>query len=64
MERMFELGLEASRFNDLRRHGLLVPALVAHDPDFANFVAGKSERLPIPTTERNRNRTLEQNPGW
>lgn len=63
-ERMFELGLEASRFNDLRRHGLLGPDLAAHDPDFANFVAGKSERLPIPTTELNLNPNATQNPGW
>ena len=71
-ERMFELGLEASRFNDLRRHGLLTPALAAHDPDFsadpaagrAGFVVGKSERLPIPTTERNLNPAAAQNPGW
>ncbi|HEU4565453.1 MAG TPA: RagB/SusD family nutrient uptake outer membrane protein [Gemmatimonadaceae bacterium] len=63
-ERMFELGLESSRFNDLRRHGLLSPALAAHDPDFANFEVGKSERLPIPTTERNLNPNVQQNPGW
>ena len=71
-ERMFELGLEASRFNDLRRHGRLLPALAAHDPDFAadlaasrlGFEIGKSERLPIPTTERNLNPRLAQNPGW
>ena len=71
-ERMFELGLEMSRFNDLRRHDRLTPALAAHDPDFAadpgagraGFVAGKSERLPIPTNERNLNPNLPQNPGW
>jgi hypothetical protein len=63
-ERMFELGLESSRWNDLRRHDLLSPALAAHDPDFANFVVGKSERLPIPTTERNLNPNVPQNPGW
>ena len=63
-ERMFEFGLEASRFNDLNRHHLLGPALAAHDPDFANFEVGKSERLPIPTTERNLNPNVPQNPGW
>jgi hypothetical protein len=71
-ERMFELGLEMSRFNDLRRHGRLTPALAAHDADFAadaqagraGFVVGKSERLPIPTNERNLNPNLPQNPGW
>jgi hypothetical protein len=71
-ERMFELGLESSRFNDLRRHKLLGPALGAHDYDFVSdplvskpgFIVGKSERLPIPTTERNLNPALKQNPGW
>jgi hypothetical protein len=63
-ERMFELGLEMSRFNDLRRHGLLAPALASRDPEFSNFVIGKSERLPIPTTERNLNPNVPQNPGW
>ncbi len=71
-ERMFELGLEMSRFNDLRRHGLLSPALGSRDLDFKpdpgasreGFVIGKSERLPIPTQERNLNPGLKQNPGW
>jgi hypothetical protein len=63
-ERMFELGLESSRFNDLRRHNLLSPALASRDPDFANFTVGKSERLPIPTTERNLNPNVPQNFGW
>ena len=71
-ERMFELGLEASRFNDLRRHGLLGPALGSRDLDFApnsatsnpGFVIGKSERLPIPTNEINLNPNVVQNPGW
>ena len=72
MERMFELGLEMSRFNDLRRHDLLSPALGTRDSDFApdaaagraGFVIGKSERLPIPTAERNLNPGLRQNNGW
>lgn len=63
-ERMFELGLEASRFNDLRRHDLLSPNLASRDADFANFVVGKSERLPIPQTERNLNPNVPQNPQW
>ena len=63
-ERMFELGLESSRFNDLRRQNLLTPALASHDYDFTTFTTGKSERLPIPTTERNLNPNVTQNPGW
>jgi hypothetical protein len=63
-ERMFELGLEMSRFNDLRRHNRLSPALASRDLDFTNFEVGKSERLPIPTQERNLNPNVAQNPGW
>jgi hypothetical protein len=65
-ERMFELGLESSRWNDLRRHNLFanLAELRTHDPDFSRFVAGKSERLPIPTTELNLNPNVNQNPGW
>ncbi len=61
---MFEFGLEASRWTDLRRHNLLSPALVSRDLDFRTFVTGKSERLPIPTTETNLNPRVTQNPGW
>jgi hypothetical protein len=63
-ERMFEFGLESSRWNDLRRHNLLATALSTHDPDFTRFVPGKSERLPIPTTELNLNPNVGQNPNW
>ena len=63
-ERMFEFGLEASRFNDLMRHNRLSTALESHDNDFGNFIAGTSERLPIPTTETNLNPNAEQNFGW
>jgi starch-binding outer membrane protein, SusD/RagB family len=67
-ERLLEFGLESSRWNDLRRQNLLtaanLPTLVTHDPDFSRFTVGKSERLPIPTTERNLNPNIQQNPGW
>jgi hypothetical protein len=69
-ERMFELGLESSRLNDLRRQNLLTSALASHDRDFVTgggapgFVNGKSERLPIPATETNLNPNVKQNPGW
>ena len=63
-ERMFELGLEASRWNDLRRHDRLSTALSARDNDFLNFEPGKSERLPIPSRETNLNPNVPQNPNW
>jgi hypothetical protein len=63
-ERMFEFGLEGQRWNDLKRHNLLSPALASRDPEFSAFVIGKSERLPIPQTERDLNPNVKQNPGW
>ncbi|OLE69438.1 MAG: hypothetical protein AUG74_08655 [Bacteroidetes bacterium 13_1_20CM_4_60_6] len=63
-ERMFELGLEGQRWADLARHDLLTPALQAEDAEFQFFVAGKSELLPIPQSERDVNPNVKQNPGW
>jgi starch-binding outer membrane protein, SusD/RagB family len=63
-ERLLEFGLEAQRFLDLKRQGLLTKALEAHDPEFSFFTAQKSERLPIPVSERNLNPGVQQNPGW
>ena len=63
-ERMFELGLEGQRWADLARHDLLTPALQANDAEFDFFVAGKSELLPIPQSERDLNPNVKQNPGW
>jgi hypothetical protein len=64
-QRLLEFGLEGSRFLDLRRQNLLNKAtLVTHDDEFNFFVAGKSELLPIPTSEINLNPNITQNPGW
>ena len=63
-EIMLELGLEHSRFFFLKRHNLLAPALVAHDPEFQFFVDGKSELLPIPQSEVDLNPNVDQNTGW
>jgi hypothetical protein len=68
-ERMFELGLESSRWTDMLRHPALFGTWLGlgptqRDRDFANFDATKSPRLPIPTTERNLNPNVAQNPGW
>ena len=67
-ERIKEFALEGERWTDMLRQNLLsasnLPAVKANDPEFNNFVVGKSERLPIPNIERNVNQNLPQNPGW
>jgi hypothetical protein len=63
-ERLLEFALEAQRWNDLKRHDMLTPALVANDAEFSFFTANKSELLPIPQTERDLNPNIIQNPGW
>jgi hypothetical protein len=63
-ERLVELGLEQARWLDLQRHAMLTPALKSNDGDFNNFVANKSEYLPIPQYEIDLNPNLKQNPGW
>jgi len=65
-ERLVEFGLEGSRWLDLGRQNLFadLATLKAHDPDFNNFVTGKSQVLPIPQNERNLNPNVKQNPGW
>ena len=64
-QRLLEFGLEGSRWLDLRRQNLLdKPTLITHDAEFNFFVPGKSELLPIPTSERNLNPNVDQNPGY
>ncbi len=63
-ERMFELGLEGQRWNDLARHDMITAALKDHDAEYNYFVAGKSNLLPIPQSEIDLNANVKQNPGW
>jgi len=65
-ERLLEFGLEGQRWLDLGRQNLFadLTTLKSHDADFNNFVAGKSEVLPITQAERNLNPNLPQNPGY
>lgn len=67
-ERELEFALEGSRWLDLERQNLLtaayLPTLIQHDDEFKSFVVGKSNLLPIPSTELNLNPNLHQNPGW
>ena len=67
-ERATELAGENVRWFDLQRWGLLdnqadVNLLKTHDPDFNNFVVGKSRRLPLLQTEVDLNK-LQQNPNY
>ncbi|TRW24762.1 RagB/SusD family nutrient uptake outer membrane protein [Flavobacterium zepuense] len=68
-ERVLELCGESVRWLDLKRWGDLetqagVDEIIARDPDFNNFVVGKSLRLPIPLSEVENNPNLVQNPGY
>lgn len=64
-EFLMELGWENQRLPYLKRHDMLKKAiLLPHDPEFVDFVDGKSELLPIPQTERDINPNILQNPGW
>ena len=65
LERILELGFEAQRWNDLRRHNMLNRALLEpRDPEFQFFTPNKSELLPIPQSEIDLNPNVLQNPGW
>lgn len=68
-ERVTELCGENTRWTDLQRSGLLdtqagVTSITARDPDFSNFVVGKSIYLPIPQSDITLDPALKQNPGW
>jgi len=65
-EQVRELAYEMERWKYLARHNLLGSAETAsHDPtEFRFFVPGKSELLPIPTSETARNPNVRQNPGY
>ncbi|AFL85802.1 RagB/SusD family protein [Belliella baltica DSM 15883] len=69
MERALELFSESVRWADLKRWGDLsdpqkLALVAARDPDFNNFVIGRSIRLPIPQQEVENNPNLNQNPQY
>ena len=68
-ERGRELAGEGQRWFDINRWGLLddqagLNYLIAKDPDFNNFVLGKSKLLPIPQNDIDLDPTIKQNPGY
>ncbi|MBA4165989.1 MAG: RagB/SusD family nutrient uptake outer membrane protein [Chitinophagaceae bacterium] len=70
-ERIVELDGECQRWDDLKRWGELdsqatVDQLAKpnHDPEFGNFIIGKTRVFPIPQQELDLNPSIKQNPGW
>ncbi|MBO3271774.1 RagB/SusD family nutrient uptake outer membrane protein [Hymenobacter defluvii] len=68
-ERITELAGEGMRWGDLIRYKLFeTPAglneLKARDADFNNFIYPRNTLLPIPQTDIDVDRTLQQNPGF
>ncbi|MCW8313416.1 RagB/SusD family nutrient uptake outer membrane protein [Sphingobacterium sp. InxBP1] len=69
IERALELCGESVRWADLKRWGDLetqagIDKVAQRDPDFKNFVLGKSIRLPLPQIEIENNHNLQQNPNY
>ncbi len=68
-ERVLELSGESVRWLDLKRWGDLetqskVDEIATRDPDFNNFVVGKSVRMPLPLSEVQNNPKLTQNANY
>ena len=68
-ERVLELCGESVRYLDLKRWGdfdsqAAIDEIIERDPDFENFIVGKTNRLPIPQVDVDNNPNLEQNPGY
>lgn len=68
-ERVLELCGESVRLLDLKRWGDLdtqesVDEIAKRDPDFENFVVGKTIRMPLPQSEVQNNPNLIQNPRY
>lgn len=69
IERVLELCGESVRWMDLKRWGDLnsqqsVNEIAQRDPDFFNFVVGKTHRLPIPQVDVENNPNLDQHPEY
>ncbi len=68
-ERRVELAFEGLRFFDLKRWGqvqaaynrIIADAITAYNPNYRNL---RSEVFPIPLTELDANKNLEQHPAW
>lgn len=64
LERRREFAFEGQRRFDLLRTHKLKEAMMAQNPTIASVIEDKHYLLPIPVTEMDANKLLEQNPGW
>lgn len=63
-ERRREFAFEGKRRFDLLRTGKLKEAMMKQNPEIASLIEEKHNVLPIPVSELDANKLLEQNPGW
>jgi hypothetical protein len=64
LERRKEFAFEGQRRFDLVRTHKLKEAMMAQNPTIGAVVEEKHYLLPIPVTELDANKLLEQTPGW
>jgi hypothetical protein len=64
LERRREFAFEGKRRFDLLRTGKLKEAMMKQNPEIASIIEEKHYLLPIPVSEMDANKLLEQNPGW
>jgi hypothetical protein len=64
LERRREFAFEGKRRFDLLRTGKLKEAMMKQNPSIASVIGEKHNLLPIPVSELDANKLLEQNPGW
>lgn len=64
LERRKEFAFEGQRRFDLLRTGKLKEAMMAQNPTIGAVIEDKHNLLPIPITEMDANKLLDQNPGW
>jgi hypothetical protein len=64
LERRREFAFEGKRRFDLLRTGKLKEAMMKQNPAIASIIEDKHYLLPIPVSELEANKLLEQNPGW
>jgi hypothetical protein len=64
LERRREFAFEGKRRFDLLRTGTLKEAMMKQNPEIASIIEEKHNLLPVPVSELDANKLLEQNPGW